>query len=57
MLRRLMTIDELEGSILALDRDDVDVDDDFGDIIAEAWEEDATRIVVEMTDRQCNERG
>ena len=46
MLRRLMTIDELEGSVPALDRDDVD--DDFGNIIREAMEERAAQIVARM---------
>lgn len=48
MLRHLMTIDELEGSVRALDRDDVD--DDFGNIIREAREEETERIVAELND-------
>jgi len=44
-IRRHYTVEELAGSIPALDRH---VDDDFDNIIREAMEENAARIVAEM---------
>ena len=46
VLRRVMRVSELAGSIPALDRDDVD--DDFGNIIREAMEERADKVMARM---------
>lgn len=52
VIRRTLTFEELAGSIPALDRH---VDDDFGNIIREAMDEHADRVVARMNGEHVDE--